>query len=149
MAMFVEHFLACSNASEAVRLAGYVTNNEHKLGSELRRHPLVSKAIDEGHEKRKERMEITADYLLAKLVDVIDNDTDRTSDKLRAIELAGKAIALWKERQEISGPDGGAIAMEQKRINDDVSDFTSRIARLAKRNGTDGVSEFPKPGADG
>jgi hypothetical protein len=64
---------------------------------------------------------------------------------LRAIELAGKSIALWKERQEISGPDGEAIKHEQH-IKESVADFTSRISSLAKRGGQTNVVEFTKRG---
>jgi hypothetical protein len=74
-----------------------------------------------------------------------DTQADNPQACLRAIELAGKSIALWKERQEISGPDGEAIKHEQQ-VRENVADFTSRIASLAKRNGTSNVLEFPERG---
>lgn len=147
MESFVQHYLVCQNASEAVRLAGYKTKNPHKMGAELLRHPLVRAAVDEGRKERAETMQLTADWILNRLVDIIQREGVRTADELKALELAGKSMALWKERNEISGPDGGAIETEQ-RIKEDVADFTSSLARLAKRSGTDGVVEFPKPGAD-
>lgn len=133
MELFVQHYLITNNGSEAVRQAGYKTKNEHKMAAELMRHPLVRKAIEEGKEERRERMELSADYLINKLIDIIDTEEEKTADKLRAIELAGKSLALWKERQEVSGPDGGAIEMQQKKVEEDVADFTSRIQRLATR----------------
>jgi hypothetical protein len=90
-------------------------------------------------------MEFSADFLLTKLMTIITDDTVKTTDKLRAIELAGKSIALWKDRQEISGPNGDAIKMEQK-VQQDVADFTSRLSRLSTAAGSGGVVEFPKPG---
>lgn len=147
MESFVQHYLVCQNASEAVRLAGYKTKNPHKMGAELLRHPLVRKAVDEGREDRKERMELTADWILNRLVDITNREGIRTSDEIKAIELLGKSLALWKERQEISGVDGKAIETEQ-RIREDVADFTSSLARLAKRGGAAEVVEFPKPGTD-
>jgi hypothetical protein len=95
--------------------------------------------------KRQEKSEVKAEYLISKLLEIIDDveALEKTSDRLRAIELAGKAIALWKERQEVSGPDGGAIQHEQN-IKESVADFTSRISSLVKRNGTDNVVEFPE-----
>ena len=90
-------------------------------------------------------MQFSADFLLTKLMTIITDDEVKTTDKLRAIELAGKSIALWKDRQEISGPDGEAIKMEQK-VKQDVADFTSRLSRLSTASGTGGVVEFPKSG---
>ena len=90
-------------------------------------------------------MEFSADFLLTKLMTIITDDDVKTTDKLRAIELAGKSIALWKDRQEISGPDGEAIKMEQK-VKQDVADFTSRLSRLSAKQGEGGVVEFPKRG---
>lgn len=148
MERFVEEYLVDLNASAAVLRAGYKTRNQNRLASELLAHPLVKATIDERTKERREHMELRADYLINKLINIIENGTDKTADRLRAIELAGKSIALWKERQEVSGPDGGAIAVEEKKVQQDVEDFTSRIARLAKRSGEGGVSQFPKPERD-
>lgn len=145
MSMFVDEYMVDLNASQAVIRAGYKTNNPNRLGTELLRHPLVIKALDEKMEKRRERMEIKADYLINKLINIIEaTEEDNPQAALRAIELAGKSIALWKERQEISGPDGQAIEMEQ-RIKEDVADFTSKLSRLAEQAGAGGVVKLPKP----
>lgn len=148
MERFVEEYLIDLNASAAVLRAGYKTRNQHRLAAELMRHPLVAAKILEAKEERAERMELTADYLLNKLVAMIEKEGVRDSDALRAIELAGKSLALWKERQEISGPDGEAIKMEQK-TEQNVAEFKSKLDRLARRAGTAEVVEFPKSGGDG
>jgi phage terminase small subunit len=150
MKIFVECFLADPqrNASRAVVEAGYKTTNPNRVATQLLRHPLVSKAIHDGDEARRERMEFSADFLLTKLMTIITDDGVKTTDKLRAIELAGKSIALWKDRQEISGPDGEAIKMEQK-VKQDVADFQSRLTRLASSGGAGTVTQFPKPGESG
>lgn len=148
MMLFVDEYLVDLNGSEAVLRAGYKTRNKNRMASELLRHPLVKAEIEKRTEKRRESMELRADYLLNKLINIIESAEDKTSDKLKAIELAGKSIALWKERQEISGPDGEAIKTEQK-VKEDVESFTSSLARLAKRNGTSEITEFPKRGSEG
>lgn len=147
MERFVEEYLIDLNASAAVLRAGYKTRNQNRLAAELMRHPLVKAAIEERMEDRRERMELTADYLLNKLVAMIEKEGVRDSDALRAIELAGKSLALWKDRQEISGPDGEAIKMEQQ-TEQNVAEFKSKLDRLARRAGTAEVVEFPKPGGD-
>lgn len=150
MERFVEEYMIDLNASAAVLRAGYKTRNQHRMGAELLRHPLVKAKVEELKQKRSDRLELTADYLVNKLIDIIEGEGDgvRTSDTLKAIELAGKTIALWKDRQEISGPNGGAIEHEQ-RIREDVADLTSQLTRLAKRGGTGEVAEFPNPGKSG
>lgn len=148
MELFVSEYLIDLNATDAVRRAGYKSKNPNRLGSELLRHPLVKEAIDAALAKRIETNEVKADYLINKLINIIENtETSNPQACLRAIELAGKSIALWKERQEISGPDGGAIQTEQK-IKQDVESFTSSLARLARRGGEGEVLKFPKSGAD-
>lgn len=129
MIAFIDEYMVSGVVKSAVLAAGYKTNNPTLIGTRLINHPLVSAEIEKRRSERQEKMEISADYLLHKLINIIDNDQIKTQDQLRAIELAGKSIALWKERQEVSGPDGEAIKMEQK-IQEDVSDFTARIAKL-------------------
>jgi len=135
------------NGQKAIELSAYECKTKtsiHQTYAELMNHPLVKAEIDRRMAKRSERQEVKAEYLIAKLMTIIeDTQTDNPQAALRAIELAGKSIALWKERQEISGPDGSAIRHEQE-VKENVADFTSRIASLIKRNGTSNVVEFPE-----
>lgn len=148
MARFVDEYLVDLNGSAAVLRAGYKTRNQNRLASELLRHPLVKAEIEKRTEKRREDMELRADYLINKLINIIENGDEKTTDVLRAIELAGKSIALWKERQEVTGADGGAIELEEKKVQENVRDFTSKLSRLAKREGAGSVAEFPKRKGD-
>ena len=148
MKLFVEEYVTNGGvASKAVEAAGYKTSNAPQLGAELRNHPLIAAEIEKHEAQMQDKREIERDYLLNKLVEVIDSTHEKTADKLRAIELAGKAIALWRDRQEISGPDGESIKMEQ-RTEQNVAEFKSKLDRLAKRAGTGGVTKFPKSGGD-
>lgn len=148
MERFVEEYLVDLNASAAVERAGYKTRNRNKMAAELIRHPLVKAKIEESMGERRERMELTADYVINKLVDIVEKtESGNPSAALRGLELLGKHLGLYKDRQEISGPDGEAIKMEQK-VKEDVADFTSSLARLVKRGREDGVVEFPKSGSN-
>lgn len=136
------------NALKAIELSEYKCTTRasaHQTSAELMDHPLVKAEIERRLAAREKKTEVRAEYLLNKLIQIIDDaeGSEKTADRLRAIELAGKAIALWKERQEISGPDGEAIKHEQQ-VKESVADFTSRISGLAKRAGTENVVEFPK-----
>lgn len=137
------------NGLKAMELSDYNCKTKystHQTYAELMNHPLVVAEIEKRNAKRQQKSEITSDYLIAKLIDIIDDiEEEKTGDRLRAIELAGKAIALWKERQEHTGADGEAIRIEQER-KETVADFTSRISGLAKRAGADNVVGFPDRG---
>jgi phage terminase small subunit len=140
------------NALKAIELSDYnckTPYSVHQTSAELMNHPLVHAEIQRRLEKRQNKSEIKAEYLLNKLIAIIDDAEaqEKTADRLRAIELAGKAIALWKERQEVSGPDGGAIQHEQN-IKESVADFTSRISSLIKRTGTDNVVSIADRGRE-
>lgn len=134
------------NALEAIRLSDYECKTAysiHMTSAELMLHPLVLAEIEKRMIKKQEKSEIKAEYLLQKLIEIIDDgEVEKTADRLRAIELAGKAIALWKERQEVTGADGEAIRIEQER-KETVAEFTSRISRLANRDTADGTTVVP------
>lgn len=149
MRSFIDAYFGAANFNglKAIELSDYNCKTKasiHQTYAELMNHPLVAAEIERRQQKRTEKSELTAEFLIAKLLTIIEaTEEEKTGDRLRAIELAGKAIALWKERQEVSGPDGEAIKIEQER-KEAVSDFTSRISSLIKRNGTTNVVEFPE-----
>lgn len=147
--LFVEYYLAdpSLNASKAVVAAGYKTNNANRLATDLLRQPLVQRTIQEKTEKRFEKFSITQDYVLQKLKSIVEATEDGNPQAaLRGLELLGKHLGLYRDRTEISGPDGEAIKMEQQ-VKEDVTDFKSRLARLTDSRGAGEVSEFPKPGS--
>ena len=148
MIRFVDEFMVDMNGSAAVARAGFKTQNPNRRATELLKHPLIKQEIDRRMEKKQQNSEVRAEYLINKLIKIIEaTEDDNPQAALRAIELAGKSIALWKERQELSGPDGQAIEIEQ-RTQKDVEDFKGRIAGIAAREGKGGVSQFPNPRSD-
>ena len=164
MLSFVDAYFgeANFNGKKAYELSAYESKTTSKATldktvSELLAHPLVQQEIKKRQAQRQQVSEVKAEYLLNKLMNIIDDSEgiEKTADRLRAIELAGKAIALWKERQEISGPDGDAIKHEQH-VKESVADFTNRIQSLTRRaTGTDdprgagNVVEFPNGRGEG
>lgn len=155
MMSFIDAYVgeAYGNGRKAVELSEYNCKTPRSIDqtyNELIRHPLVTAEIERRLAERSKKAEVRADYLIGKLMDIIDDveDVEKTADRLRAIELAGKSIAFWKERQEISGPDGEAIQHEEK-IKENAADFTRRISGLAKRAGASGTNVVDFPRGDG
>lgn len=149
MTKFIEEYMVDLNGSAAVVRSCYKTRNAHKMAAELLNHPLVVAEIEKRTEVRRQKTELSADYVVQKLIDIVEKtEANNPQAALRGLELLGKTIALFKERQEISGPDGTAIQMEQK-VKNDAADFTSRLSRLARTAGAGAVVEFPKPDGEG
>jgi hypothetical protein len=134
------------NALKAIELSDYrctTRYSAHQTSAELMNHPLVVQEIAKRQAKREQKSEVKAEYLIQKLLEIIAaDDTEKTADRLRAVELAGKAIALWKDRQEVTGADGGAIEVQQE-VKENVADFTSRISSLVKRRESDSAVVVP------
>lgn len=149
MLSFINAYFGAANFNgvKAIELSDYKCTTKysiHQTYAELMNHPLVKAEIDKRQIKREQKSEVKAEHLIAKLLEIIeDTQTENPQAALRAIELAGRSIALWKDRQEISGPDGNAIRHEQQ-IKESVADFTSRISSLVKRAGAANVVEFPE-----
>jgi phage terminase small subunit len=142
MVGFVDLYMVHQNGTKAAELSAYKTDNPSRLARRLLAHPLIIAEIKRRTEIRSIKMEIKADYIVNKLTQIIDDAEEKTGDRLRAIELAGKTIGIFKERQEISGPDGEAIRTEQV-TKENADAFSSRISGLAKRSGTSNVVSFP------
>lgn len=144
MENFVNEYFIDFNASQACLRAGYKTRVPNQFAAKLMKHPLVAAAIAERKEERQEKFDLTAEYVITKLVSIADKQEEINAQaSLRALELLGKHLGLYRDRQEISGPDGEAIHVKEEQVRQNVEQFKSKLASLAKRSGTGNVVEFP------
>lgn len=149
MIEFVNEYMIDGNATQAVTRTTYKTTNPTRHAAELMAHPLIREEIDRRTEKKIQKSEVKAEYLINKLQQIVETtQEDNPQAAIRAIELLGKTIAIWRDRQEISGPDGEAIRHEQQ-VKESVEQFTSRISELAKRAGADNVVNLPNRRGEG
>lgn len=151
MLSFIDQYFGSANfnALEAMRLSDYKCSTEgsvHQTSAELMNHPLVIAEIKRRTDLRSEKSEVKAEWLINKLMNIVNNtEEDNPAAAIRAIELLGKTIAIWRDRQEVSGPDGEAIKHEQH-VKESVAEFTTRIQGLAVRSGT---ARGDEPGTKG
>lgn len=147
--LFVDEYFVDLNASAAVLRAGYKTNNPNRVATELLNHPLVLIEIEARQAERRERLELSADYVIHKLIDIVER-TDKANPQaaLRGLELLGKTLGLYREKQELSGPNGNPIEYEQ-RIREDTAALEGAIARLAESGGKGNVVSLPVRTAKG
>lgn len=151
---FVEAYVEDFDKDKALVAAGYNLvnkSNSNKMASELLAHPGVKVAITHYVEKRVDKSALSVEYVehrLMKLATAMEEaamkgDTKSAAVMLRTIEVMGKLLGMFVDRQEITGKDGDAIRIEE--TNDTADAFTRSIARLAERDRTDSLSINIKP----
>ena len=134
---FVREYLVDLNATQAAIRAGYSERTASRIGPQLLGKTWVREAIEKAQAQRARRVEVTQDYVLANLVEVVERTMqrapvlDRKGEQVtdeegravwtfdakganRALELLGKHLGIFtdKVRAEVSGPDGGPVASE-------------------------------------
>ncbi len=136
-AAFVREYLVDLNATQAAVRAGYSAKTASRIGPELLGKTWVREAIEKAQARRARRVEVTQDYVLGNLVEIVERSMQRapvldrkgepvTDEEGRAVwqfdakgankalELLGKHLGIFTEkvRAEVSGPDGGPVASE-------------------------------------
>lgn len=137
---FVEEYLIDFNATQAAIRAGYSAKTAAQLSYELLHKTLVAEAIEAARQEQSKRTQIDADYVLRTIVSTIERcrQAEPVFDKrgepvmtqtpegglaqayafepasvLKGCELLGRNLALWKDRVEHTGADGGPIRTEE------------------------------------
>lgn len=147
---FCEEYMKDLNASKAVMRAGYNTKYPNRVGVQLLQNAKVKMAIDALLNQKKQNNDVTADYVLRKIIRIVEKaeEADNHNASLRGLELIAKHLGMFVERKEISGPDGGAIEYE-RRVQEDAAGLESAITRLANRGGKTGLAIVPDTGTEG
>src|SRR3546814_15335372 len=97
MERFIEEYLADPelNGSNAVIKAGYKTPYPNRIAFQLLLHPLVSAEIDKRRLERRERMELKDDYLIAKLIEMIERGDNRSDERRVGKECVSTCRSRW------------------------------------------------------
>jgi len=162
-AVFVREYLIDFNATQAAIRAGYSVRTGKAQGSRLLTNADVAAAIAEAQADRAAHLGIDADWVLRRLRDlsdrcaqavpVIDKSGQETgmyvfnaSGAIRAAELVGKHLGMFRERVELTGKDGGAIRAE---TCDAVADarLAAVVARVAAAAEYTGVQQLKNEGS--
>lgn len=104
---FVEFYQG--NATEAARLAGYKGTDLtlRQIGHQNLTKLYISQAI-KARQDTEERPYIATRQDRQKFwADVMNDESQDMTHRLRAAELLGKSEADFTEKQQVSGPDGG------------------------------------------
>ena len=107
---FVAEYLIDLNATQAAIRAGYSRHTAKQQGSRLLTDVDVSRAIAQGQRELAERTRANETFIVAELVEIATSG-EKTSDRIRALELLGKRIGMWtpQEAANDSIPDTSAL----------------------------------------
>lgn len=133
---FVEEYLVDYNGAAAVTRAGYNTKYANRLSHQMLAHPGIKAALDAMTIQRASESTLKPEYVFNKLQKTIERaEQDNNHNAvLRGCEILARALGMFIERKEISGPNGDSIKYEQVRESADA--FTSAIHSLIDRQGT-------------
>lgn len=117
--LFVKEYLIDLNATQAAIRAGYSKNTASDIGRELLRKTTVFNEIQKAMDKRSERTNINADYVLNRLVEIDQLDIADILDN------TGKVLPIkkWPEpwRKSLSGIDIVEL------MSGDIESFVKKI----------------------
>ena len=106
---FVQEYLVDLNATQAARRAGY---KNPEIGRQLITNNNVSSAIQAALKAREKRTEVTQDYVIAKLREIVEKDASdgpdselKYANKIRALELLGKHTGAFDAKASIAAQD--------------------------------------------
>lgn len=107
---FVDEYLKDLNASAAARRAGYSVKTADRIGPELLGKTCVSKLIAERIQKRQQRTEITQDFVLTNLKEIVQRSMQHEgADEYdpraaaKALELLGKHLGMFTDKIKLEG----------------------------------------------
>lgn len=149
---FAEEYLVDLNGTQAAIRAGYSSKTANEQAARLLAKDSVQAYVTELRQAQSKRTQIDADYVLGTIHETVERcrqtvrpKFDRRGDPvmaeqsdgslaqayefdskavLKGCELLGRNLALWKDRVEHTGKDGGPIQTEE------ISE-TERARRIA------------------
>ena len=121
-ALFVSEYLVDMNATQAAIRAGYSAKTAYSIGQENLKKPEIKEAISAAVSEREKRTEITADFVIMKLIEIVDRCMQRApvfrqgeqlvdeqgrnvwmfdaKNAIRALELLGRNLGMFIDRRE-------------------------------------------------
>lgn len=124
---FVDEYSLDMNATQAATRAGYSAKTAYSIGQENLKKPEIAAAIAERQKAVSNKLELTAEWVLERLVENVDRAMQAAEIKNadgagtgeykyegnvanRSLELIGKHLGMFKERVEHTGKDGEPLA---------------------------------------
>ena len=105
---FVAEYLVNLNATKAAVKAGYSEKTAYSIGQENLTKPEIAAAVAAAQAERSERTEVTADYVLTTIMEIIEQrkgtgEHSNPNAVLKGAELLGRHLALFTDKHEHGG----------------------------------------------
>lgn len=94
---FVEEYLIDLNATQAAIRAGYSEKTANEIGAENLAKPSIAKAIQDALKERSERVQIDADYVLKRLVEIDQMDVLDIMDDDGNVKPLREWPKIWRQ----------------------------------------------------
>jgi len=103
-AAFVQEYLIDKNATQAAIRAGYSAKTAKEQGHRLLTYAHITAAVAKGQAERTERVQVSQDYVLQRLMMEAEREGEGSSHSARvqAITALGKHLAMFTDKQEVS-----------------------------------------------
>lgn len=115
---FIREYLVDLNATQAAIRAGYSEKTASEMGYENLNKPQIEEAIFKALEERSKRVEWTADAIMRDLMEIANNRFVEPKDRLKAYELGGRHLGMFKDKVEHSGNMGVQVVNDIPRKSD-------------------------------
>jgi phage terminase small subunit len=102
---FIQEYLVDGNATQAAVRAGYSEKTAYNIGFENVNKPEIAAAIAKGQAARCERVQVTQDYVITRLMLEAEREGEGSSHAARvsALEKLGKTLVMFTDKTEHSG----------------------------------------------
>ncbi len=133
---FVREYLVDLNATQAAIRAGYSERTAYRQGADLLQKTSIREAIEKAQAKRAKRVEVTQDYVINNLVEIVERTmqrapvTNRKGEQVtdeegravwcfdaksanKALELLGKHLGVFTDKVQTEVSGGLSITWEK------------------------------------
>jgi phage terminase small subunit len=131
---FAEEYIIDFNGAAATVRAGYAPHYADRQAHLLLKHAGVAFYIDHlTRTKENKIVSVNPEYVIQGIIAILNKEAARDGDKLRGYELLARHLGMLTDKHELTGKDGGALAVEQRRVEEEASSFTNLLIALAER----------------
>lgn len=134
--LFIKEYLVDLNATQAAIRAGYSAKTAYRQGADLLHKTSIREAIEKAQAERSQRVEVTQDYVINNLVEIVERTmqrapvTNRKGEQIKdskgrnvwcfdakaankALELLGKHLGVFTDKVQTEVSGGLSITWEK------------------------------------